>query len=230
MKLAHIAQGLTIALLIATAWLAWQAQQEAASANRKLEQRLQQSGLRAQESASPSLIPGGSMPVQMAPLPPMPTAADLAPAPAPVVAAPASLPPLPKPLPEIATAPAPAKQQPAPGTAGSPAPAVAASATPPPPGPAPLTPLQRRVKDSPALGKVSEAVMDQGFVVLDTTAKQNVKPGMVFDLRRDSAVVGRVTVSSVEADATIANLDPKTVPAGLSVQAGDEVIAVINAP
>jgi hypothetical protein len=91
-----------------------------------------------------------------------------------------------------------------------------------------MTPLQRHVKESPALGKVVEAVPDQGFVVLDTTSKQNVKAGMLFDLRRDAAIVGRVTVSAVEDTGTVANLDPKSLPAGISVQAGDEVIAVIN--
>lgn len=91
-----------------------------------------------------------------------------------------------------------------------------------------MTPLQRHVKESPALGKVVEAVPEQGFVVLDTTSKQNVKTGMLFDLRRDAAIVGRVTVSAVEDTGTVANLDPKSVPAGISVQTGDEVIAVIN--
>ena len=118
----------------------------------------------------------------------------------------------------------PAKAPPT-GSAGTPAPAVAAA----PDAPLPLTPLQRRVKDSPSLGKVKEVVADQGFVTLDAGTKQGVQKGLKFDLRRDSAVVGRISISDVEETEAVADLDPKSVPAGVTVKAGDEVISVILA-
>ena len=270
MKLSHIAQALTLALVAVTAWLAYQAQEESARTTAKLDQftQQQQKAVAAQAEASAALIPGLSTPLQspstagsLPPLPQVPasTPAPVAPAPAaaPTTAAakPAASPldivppPLPGPMPApgsapkaaapaapVASTPAPAPSAPAAtaspaappaasastGTAGGPAPAIA------PPPTAPLyTPLQRRIKDSPAVAKVKEAVGDQGFVTIDAGSKAGLKQGLKFDLRRDAAVVGRITISVVEEGEAVADLDPRSVPAGMTVQAGDELISVV---
>lgn len=266
MKLSHIAQALTLALVAVTAWLAYQAQEESARTTAKLEQftQQQQKAVAAQAEASAALIPGLATPLASpataGSLPPLPQVS--APAPSTAATKPATLPstspldivppPLPGPMPapgsaKKAEAPAPASAPAAPVVASTPMPAPSAPATPSAPpstpatgtagGPAPtiappptaplFTPLQRRIKDSPALAKVKEAVADQGFVTLDAGTKAGLKQGLKFDLRRDAAVVGRVTISVVEESEAVADLDPRSVPAGMTVQAGDELISVV---
>lgn len=261
MKLSHIAQALTLALVAVTAWLAYQAQQESALTTAKLEMFTQQQKANtAQAEASAALIPGLatplSSPATAGSLPPLPQVTAPAPATASkpetkVSANPLDIvpPPLPGPMPAPGSAkkvepPAPPATAPAPAVASTPAPAAPAPAAPPsapaagtaggpapaiaPPPTAPLfTPLQRRIKDSPALAKVKEAVADQGFVTLDAGTKAGLKQGLKFDLRRDAAVVGRVTISVVEESEAVADLDPRSVPAGMTVQAGDELISVV---
>jgi hypothetical protein len=90
-----------------------------------------------------------------------------------------------------------------------------------------LTPLQRRVKDAPSIGAVKEFVADQGFVTLAAGTKNGLKEGMKFDLRREASVVGRVTITMAEEAEAIADLDSKSVPAGMTVKAGDELISVV---
>lgn len=219
MKLSHFAQALTLALIAVTAYLAWQAQQEASKANAKVDQFTQQQKAvaAAQAEASASLVPGLATPMPMAA--PAPSASSLPPLPAAPTPAPARMPALPGPLPAVAEPPIQTASRPA----GSPAATVA-----PAPSDMPqLTPLQRRVKSSPALGKVKEALIEQGFVALDVGSKSGVKAGMKLDLRRDSAIVGRITVTSVEEGESIADLDLKSVPAGVKVQVGDELISIV---
>lgn len=116
----------------------------------------------------------------------------------------------------------PAEKPAATASAGSPAPSVATVPSTPL-----LTPLQRRIKDSPSIGRVKEAVADQGFVTLDVGKKAGLKEGLKFDLRRDAAVVGRVTITIAEDGEAVADVDPKTIPQGIKVQAGDELISVV---
>ena len=242
MKLSHFAQALTLALIAVTAYLAWQAQEESSKANAKMDQFTQQHRAlaAAQADASASLVPGLTTPLAMpssatAPssLPPLPTVqAAPAPVPAPVAPpapislpapqtalapAPAAVPQLPGPLPEVAA-------KPASVPAGSP---VASTTPAPSTVEAVLTPLQRRVKSSPLIGKVKEALMEQGFVAVDVGTKHALRKGMKLDLRRDSAIVGRITVTDVEENEAIADLDLKSIPSGVKVQAGDELISVV---
>lgn len=244
MKLSHFAQALTLVLIAVTAYLSWQAQQEASKASAKVDQFTQQQRAvaSAQAEASASLVPGLATPMSMpapAPsassLPPLPAAPPAA-APAPVVAS--------APVQAIAAAPVPSVPSAAPApVASKPSSPGLTPATPvsrpagsapiavaPAPSPMPLiTPLQRRVKDSPALGKVKEALMEQGFVALDVGSKNGLKAGLKLDLRRDSAIVGRVTVTSVEEGEAIADLDVKSIPPGVKVQPGDELISIVLA-
>jgi hypothetical protein len=215
MKITHVAQTLTVALLVITAWLAYQASEEARSANYKMDRlTAQHREVNHQNVLVTPQADSGSL------LPPAPVTA---PAPAPVTAAPGpiQLPPA----------------SPAPVSAEPTAAALMASAgtTPPPPPPSgvtilqsnDMTPLQRKVKDAPSLGKIKDVVSEHGFVTFQVPEGTGLKTGMKFDLRRSTAVVGRIVVSAIEPDAVIANIDPKSVPAGVSVQVGDEIISVI---
>ena len=211
MKLSHIAQVLTLALLIITSYLAWQARDESIKAGTKVDLRTRQFreivAQAAAQQASPNLVPGLVTPLS-----------------APSGASP-SLPLLPSASPAASvTVPAPT-----PAPAMTTAPAGSTPSVPAAPVEAPLTPLQRRVKDAPSIGTVKEYVAEQGFVTLAAGKKNGIKEGMKFDLRRDASVVGRVTISIAEDSEAVADLDPKSVPAGVTVKTGDEIIAVVLA-
>ena len=209
MKLSHIAQVLTIALLIITSYLAWQARDESIKASTKVDLQTQQiravMAQAAAQQASPNLVPGLTTPMSM------PTPQGLPPLPSGTATASISPP---------KSEPAPAAPMTAPAGSAPSAPVIAEAV---------LTPLQRRVKDAPSIGAVKEFVADQGFVTLAAGTKNGLKEGMKFDLRREASVVGRVTITMAEEAEAIADLDPKSVPAGMSVKAGDELISVVLA-
>lgn len=211
MKLTHIAQGLTLLLVIVTVWLAWQANEESKKANAKMDRLTAQAT--SMGSFNPATIPTG---VEEGSLLPPVTAPPPAPAPVqPTVAA----------VPVVAPPPA-----------AEPTAAELARAAQPTPAPAPalapgeLTPLQKRVKEAPSLGKIQDYVAEHGFVTFQVVSDSGLKPGMQFDLRRDSSVVGRIKIDIIEGTDVIANVDPKSVPAGVTVQKGDEIISVIPTP
>jgi hypothetical protein len=89
--------------------------------------------------------------------------------------------------------------------------------------------MQKKIMAMPTIAKVKEYQADAGFTVITAGKNQRVAKGTQFDLRRDNAVVGRITVGDViEAEEAIADLDPKSVPAGVTVMVGDEVIQVVQ--
>lgn len=200
-----------MSLLVVTAYLAWQARDEAIRASAKVDLQTQQ--LRAVAAQAAAQAEGNFIPGLATPLPP-PSASSASaslPAPAPVPTAHITAP--------VSTASSvPPVQSSAPAGSAS-VPAVPSSPI--------LTPLQKRVKEAPALGTVKEHVSDQGFVTLSAGAKNGVKEGMKFDLRRDASVVGRVTITIVEQEESIADVDPKSVPEGVKIQTGDEMISVV---
>jgi len=224
MKLTHIAHLLTLVLLAITAWLAYQATEESRKANAKMDRLTAQ-----QTSLTAPLMQSVTMESDPSLLTP-PTVANLAAPAVPVVSAPGGS--------SLPTPPAAPPEPTAASLAAAGAPAVSAAPTmvmtPAAPAapvtlaaPAALTPLQRRVKDAMSLGKVKDVVPEHGFVTFQAPGDVGLKAGQQFDLRRNAAVVGRITISAIEPDAVVANLDPKSVPSGLSVQAGDEIISII---
>jgi len=211
MKLTHIAQGLTLLLVIVTVWLAWQAGEESKKANAKMDRLTAQAT--SMSSFNAAAQEQGSM------LPPV-AAPSLPPEPAPAVVA------APSPVPVV---------NPTFTQADEPTGAELARASLPVSSPAEIKPgeltaLQKRVKDAPSLGRVQDFVAEHGFVTFQVVADSGLKPGMQFDLRREAAVVGRIKIDIIEGTDVIANLDPKTVPAGVIVQKGDEIISVIPTP
>lgn len=212
MRLIHFALALTIVLLAITGYLAWEGQQEARGARRELDFLKQQQ----QAQMAAGAVPAASTQALRTMTPPLPG--------------------------QIAIHTPPATPQSVGGSAGatagrdtstaSAAPSGIAGSLPPAPpvaAPPPLTLLQKRVLSMPAIGKVKEYQKDAGFVVISAGSQQRVAKGTKFDLRRDNAVVGRITVTdTIEATESVADLDPASVPAGVTVEVGDEVIQVVS--
>ena len=223
MKLTHLAHGLTLILIAITAWLAFQANEESKKANAKMDR------LTAQATSMGSFQPDlAASSGSMLPAPVVTPAAQASQTPSSSV----SLSSVPAAQPSAPVVPPPVMSQ-AGGnepTAASLAKEALPSTTPaavPAAAPGQLTPLQKRVKESPSLGEVQDFVAEHGFVTFKVVEDSGLKPGMKFDLRRDSAVVGRITIEAIEGTEVIANLDPKSVPAGVAVQKGDDIISVV---
>jgi hypothetical protein len=97
--------------------------------------------------------------------------------------------------------------------------------------PAPLTAQQRRLITLPAIARVKEAHLDNGFVLIDAGTNKQLSEGMEFDLRRGNAVVGRVTVTaSMEAEEAVADIQPGSIPIGIQPRPGDELVQVVTGP
>jgi hypothetical protein len=225
MKLTHLANLLTIALLLVTAWLAWEASKEAKLAGDKVDR------LTAHQRATEAYLPVSHDDAATKFIPsPMAQTPAATPSAEPIAPVPPSTP-VAAPKPNVPTIPAGSEPTAAAlAAAGSPKPPTLTPTAPPPAAPSvpgALTPLQRRVKDAPSMGKVKDFVAEHGFITFQAPADFGLKPGMKFDLRRDAAVVGRITIDVIEPDAVIANLDPKSVPEGVEVKVGDDIISVM---
>jgi|GEM_PF-580945 len=212
MRLFHFAFGLTVGLLFVTAYLAWQGQQEAQGARKELEfmreqQRLQTSAGAAAGPSMASLSIAPPAPGMVAPAAPtlVPNAQGIyQPAGAAVSAAPA---------PSVVAV-QPQAVVPRPDEA---------------PGPPPITPLQRKIMNMPAIAKVKNFVKDQSFVVLDAGSNKSLAAGAMFDLRRGNSIVARIKISdAIEAEESIADVDPKSVPVGVEIVPGDDVIQIVS--
>jgi len=106
-----------------------------------------------------------------------------------------------------------------PGVAPITNPQAAASAPPPP-----LTMRQRQVLKAPVAAKVIEYQKEYGFVVMNAQPGIQFEKGMSFAIRREDAIIGRIKISEVEDANIIADLDPESVPPGVTIQVGDDVI------
>lgn len=91
-----------------------------------------------------------------------------------------------------------------------------------------LTPLQKLVLEAQPLGKVKTVVKEQGFVILDVGAKQGLTKGQKFEVRRANSILGKITVTdAIEDSEAVADLDFTTIPAGVNIEPGDEIIAPV---
>jgi hypothetical protein len=212
MRLTHFALALTLVLLAVTAYLAWEGQLAARGA--KLELEFVKKNQRAQEDARPT----GDTRVALPQAPQATTSITPPPVPAPSAA-------------------------PLPGTAGFPEMAGAGSL----PGGGltvpksiiaaeaagittnTLTPLQKQVLTAPPVAKVKTVVKEQGFIVIDAGLKQQIKKGMKLDIRRAGAVLGKATVTdAVEESEAVADLDIASIPTGVTIEPGDELIQPVG--
>jgi hypothetical protein len=119
----------------------------------------------------------------------------------------------------------PAGAESAPPTAAvAPPPVVAAAA------PVVDTPLQRLVRGAEKLGEAMTVSVDQGLVTLNVGAKQGVKSGQEFMMRRGNSVVAKLKITLVEDGEAAAEFVPKSIPAGIQPQVGDEIIPSVKLP
>lgn len=86
-------------------------------------------------------------------------------------------------------------------------------------------PLQAKIKNLPAIAKIKTYNTELGFIEIDAGKNRNLEKGMTFHIRRDAMLVGRVKVSdSIEEASSIADVEPKSVPEGCEIHAGDELV------
>lgn len=90
--------------------------------------------------------------------------------------------------------------------------------------PPPLTQRQRMVMSVPAIGKVKESFPEHGFVVITAGASRKIESGMTFALRRGPGIIGRIKISEVDKADAVGNIEKSSVPAGVAVEVGDDVI------
>jgi hypothetical protein len=88
-----------------------------------------------------------------------------------------------------------------------------------------LTPLQKQVMAAKPIAKIKTVVKDQGFVILDAGSKQGLAKGQQLEVRRENGVLGKIRITdTIEENEAVADLDLTSIPAGISIEPGDEVI------
>ncbi|MEQ1748984.1 MAG: hypothetical protein ABL974_06150 [Prosthecobacter sp.] len=92
-----------------------------------------------------------------------------------------------------------------------------------------LTPLQKQVQNAKPVAKVKTVVKEQGFVIIDAGSKQSITKGLAFDIRRGDAVLAKIRVTdTIEENEAVADLDLASIPAGVSIEPGDEIIQPVG--
>ncbi len=209
MRLIHFAYVLTALLIGATSYLAWEGQQAARGAKEEL------AFLKKKQTAEDNAAPAGDSLV--------------------------FLPGTPAPAPATSITP------PSPGTLASAPPAASPALTTPSTTELPgggltvpktilaaeakgintntLTPLQKQVLAAPPIARIKTIVKDQGFVILDAGSKQGFKSGQQLEVRRGNGILGKIRLTdTIEENEAVADLDLTSIPAGVSIEPGDEVI------
>ena len=87
-----------------------------------------------------------------------------------------------------------------------------------------LTPMQQKVKNAGAIGKVNHYDTEWAFAVIDAGSESGIEVGDEFSVRRNHYVIGKLKVREVNAGQAIANLVPGTLEKGMTVQQGDAII------
>lgn len=217
MKFIWFAFTLCFGLLSVTAFVAWQAHREAREARKEVLMFRQQQNDQIAAGAQP--LPG-------------PLDSPLAPAPAPAKA----------PSPGTASTTAAAAPSSGAPTAVITPPGAPAAPTPPPvagtDAPEPekeaamaLTAQQSHVLTLPAIARIKEVHLNEGFVLIDAGTARQMEAGMKFDVRRGASLVGRVALTdAMEADEAIADILPMASPIGIALKAGDELVQITPVP
>ncbi len=204
MRLTHFAFALTFLLLCITGYLAWEGQQAKRGAMEEVEFLKKKQA--AQNMASPTAS-------SMMPLPSAPAASITPPAPGTIALS------SPTGLTGASTLPG--------GGLTVPKSVIEAEAkgintnT--------LTPLQKQVQDAKPVAKVKTVVKEQGFVIIDAGSKQSITKGQAFDIRRGNAVLAKIRVTeTIEENEAVADLDLASVPTGVTIEPGDEIIQPVG--
>jgi hypothetical protein len=205
MQMTHVALGLTIALLGVTGYLAWEGQVAARGAREELK------FVKAHQDANESARPSGSSMV------PLPASASITPPPAPPPASGA------QPNAELM-----AGSGALPG-GGLTVPKSVTAAEAAGINTNTLTAAQKQVLAAKPMAKVKTVVKDQGFIIIDGGSKQQITKGMKLDIRREGAVLGKVTVTdTVEENEAVADMDLASIPPGVTIEPGDELIQAVS--
>lgn len=208
MRLIHFAYLLTVLLLAATSYLAWQGQQAARGAREELDFLKKKQA--AKEAANPSGENLAAIPVT----PSVPATSITPPAPG-SLAAPVSVP----------ASPSSSSAAPDLPGAGLTVPKAVSDAEAKGVNTNTLTPVQKLILAAPAVAKVKTVVKDQGFVILDAGAKKGIAKGQQLEVRRENGILGKLKVSdAIEENEAVADLDISSVPPGVSIEPGDDVI------
>ena len=95
--------------------------------------------------------------------------------------------------------------------------------------PSSLTADQNRIASAPVLTKVTSYKPRFGFVVLAAGKNKNITPGAQFSLRRGHMIIGSIKVlDDIEDTECVADVLPGSVPAGVEIKPGDEVIEFLG--
>ncbi len=76
----------------------------------------------------------------------------------------------------------------------------------------------------PAIGKVKESHREHGFVIITAGSSQKLEKGMTFAVRRGPGIIGRIKITEVEDTDAVGNIEHGSIPAGVAVETGDDVI------
>ncbi len=209
MKFVWFAFTLCFGLLGVTAFVAWQAYQEAREARIEvlLFRQRQNDQLAAGAEPMPGLLESPVLPKTAPPKPPPP-------------------------LPQSADRPIIGGAS-APSAIISPPPAVAGTDAPEPEQEAALalTAQQSHLLTLPAIARIKEVHLNEGFVLIDAGTAKNMEAGMKFDVRRGASVVGRVALTeTMEENEAIADILPLSTPIGVAMKEGDELVQISPAP
>lgn len=208
MKFIWFAFTLCLGLTGVTAFVAWQAHIEAREARKEVLMFRQQQNDQLAAGASPLPGPLDAPGLVNAQPPPPP---QLPPESASVSISAAGNPPAP-------TLPPPAEPV---KVAPAPAPEVSA----------PLTAQQSHLLTLPAIAKIKEVFLNEGFVLIDAGSAKSMEQGMKFDVRRGASVVGRVSVTdAIEETEAIADILPSSTPIGVEIKPGDELVQIAPPP
>ncbi len=210
MKFIWFAITLCLGLTGVTAFVAWQAHIEAREARKEVLMFRQQQNDQIASGASP--LPGilDAPGLVDAPAPPLP-----------------QLPPESASIAINAGANTPATISPPPSEPAK----LETSPAPEPAAPEPLTAQQSHLLTLPAIAKVKQVFLNEGFVLIDAGSSKSIEPGMKFDVRRGASLVGRVSVTdAIEETESIADILPSSTPIGVEIKPDDELVQVVTPP
>jgi hypothetical protein len=88
----------------------------------------------------------------------------------------------------------------------------------------PATPRQRQIAAAPKLAEVKQFAKDYGFVEITAGTGSRVEKGMGFAIRRGNAIIARIKVTDVDSASAVADVDSRSIPPGVIIETGDEVI------
>lgn len=100
-------------------------------------------------------------------------------------------------------------------------------ATPNPPREPQLTELERKVLRAPSIATVQVYDADYNVMQISAGSEIGLREGVELSVRRDQFLLGTLRITAVEEGASAGEMILDTMPAGLVVEAGDEVIQKI---